>query len=104
MGFEIKVVDEVNWPVTADIPQDGGKVEKHKFYARFRFIDRDEFNRLSALGEEALLRHTLLGCGNTAKTIEIDEAKVRKVCNIPYYATAIYQAYLRFLVGSESKN
>ncbi|WP_417656190.1 hypothetical protein [Pseudidiomarina aestuarii] len=104
MAFKIQTVNEITWPVTADIPQDGGKTKKHKFFGRFRYITRTEFNRLSALGEEALLRHCAIGFDDTPEDIKADEDEVKNICEIPYYCSAIYQAYLKLLVGSESKN
>ena len=104
MGFKFKRVNEITWPVTADVPQDGGKTEKHDFFCRFRYITRSEFNRIQALGEEALMRHVIVGVGETKEDIDTTEKTIREVTEVPYYTSAIYQAFLKVLIGAEAKN
>ena len=104
MPFKFKKVDEVTWPVTADIPQDGGKTEKHEFFCRFKYVTRSEFNRIQALGDEVLMRTVVVGIGESKDDIDTDEGTIKEVTEMAYYQSAIYQAFLKVLVGAEAKN
>ena len=62
--FKLEQPKSVKWPVTVNIPQDGGTIKKKIFNAEFTLLDQDEFNAIykdAGGNDEDLIRRTLVG-------------------------------------------
>ena len=61
MALVKKKVSSIKWPVTCNLPSDGGKWVEEKFVAIFRKIGLDELTNLSEKGDPTLVKETIEG-------------------------------------------
>ncbi|MBU2979006.1 hypothetical protein [Alteromonas sp. C1M14] len=105
MKLKIISKESVVWPVTVNIPADGGSNEKHSFYARFKRMKEYEFDRYAQKGQTQLLRKLILAVGETDKDLEeVDDEDLQELLSDTNYRVGLYNAYLRMDAGVEEKN
>ena len=106
MKFQIVKKESVVWPVTVNVPSDGGGTAQHKFFARFKRLKEYEFDFASEQGgQTALLKKTVLAVGDTEKDMEdIDDKDKQELLADTNYRVGLYNAYLRMDAGVEEKN
>lgn len=95
--FKLATKNTVLWPVTVNVPADGGGVAKHTMSVEFLVLPQDEMERAAREGDDLLAR-TVCGWKDGAVMDESgqaiafsDEAKAR-LLNIPYVRTALFAA------------
>ena len=105
MKLKIIETNEVTWPVTVNLPQDGGKVTETTFFARFKRLSEEQFDELGQKGVTAIIKEALIGVGETDSDIESvtadDKENLTKRSN---YRTGLYNAYLKMDSGIAEKN
>jgi hypothetical protein len=105
--FDFKGLDqpfEADWPVTVQVPQDGGTVEPQTFMARFRMIPPETVQELIKSDDQDLYVKTLfvgLGAGEEADDFEALRAKM---LSRPYVRLAIQRSFSEFQAGVPAKN
>ena len=108
MAFVLKKVSSYKWPVTVQIPVDGGKFKKETFTAVFKKMSRSTFADLAEQSEEALISE-ILGGWEGVKDEDGDEVPYSKaaqadLCDDPYVLRGLIDAYSESLGGAPAKN
>lgn len=106
--FKLEKKPSITWPVTVQIPRDGGKTTKATFEAEFRLLDQDEFDRVYSEGgtDRDLLARVLVGWSGVqddagGEMTFSDEARAT-LAAIPYVRQALVTAYLQCATGREA--
>ncbi len=60
MQLQIRQKESVVWPVSVNIPADGGALEEHNFFARFKRLSEKEFDAAAKEGQTPLLKTVVL--------------------------------------------
>lgn len=106
--MKLKIVKKTHvvWPVTVNIPQDGGSVTEHKFFARFRRLSEKEFNELSNNGgNTAILKASLTAVGDTEADVEeLTDTDKNELLTDTNYRVGLFNSYLRMDAGAAEKN
>lgn len=104
--FKIEPQKIVKWPVTVNIPQDGGRTRKSVFSAEFELLPQDEFSaiyREDGGNDEDLLRRVLVGWQDVGdadgEAIDFNADAREMMIRIPYVRAAIVSAYLECSFG-----
>lgn len=114
--FKLTDIKSVKWPVTVNVPQDGGTVKKYEFTAQFELIGQKEYDDFykPAKGEEpagekdvGLTRRVLTGWGNDVcdedgNPIEFNAENLERMISKPYARVAIVNAYFDCAYGNKS--
>jgi len=105
--FKLAKVPTVEWPVTVNIPQDGGRTVKSTFTGIFEVLEQDEIDELSANGGD-ILKRTLRGwkgvAGDDGAEIAFEMTRtedgevvlgtaVLRFLKIPYVRAALWAAF-----------
>ncbi len=70
MAFVLKKVSSYKWPVTVEVPVDGGKFKKETFTAIFKKMSRSAFNDLVDQGDDPWLARLLkVGMASKMRTV-----------------------------------
>ncbi|MFN3513461.1 MAG: hypothetical protein ACK41C_10470 [Phenylobacterium sp.] len=96
---------EADWPVSVNVPTDGGKVEVQTFTARFKLLQQAEIEAAIAEAKDAyeLARRFFVGFGKGEETTLTEDLFV-KMMGTPYVREAIQAAYRNFTHGVAVKN
>lgn len=104
--FKVEQPKSVKWPVTVNIPQDGGHTRKNIFNAQFELLAQDDFAaiyREEGGNDEDLLRRVLIGWSEVGdpdgNPIEFDKDARELLIRIPYVRTALVAAYIECSSG-----
>jgi len=108
MAFVLKKVASYKWPVTVEIPIDGGRFEKQTFDAVFKKMSRSAFNDLLDKGDEALVDGILEGWDGIkdedGKDLPFSQKNKKELLDDTYVMKAVIQAYADSIVGAQAKN
>lgn len=108
MAFVRKKVANYKWPVTVEVPSDGGRFEKQTFDATFKRLGRTEFSKLADKGDTELLEAVLDGWDGVLdeddKPVAYTAANRRDLFEDPYFCRGVIKAYLESLEGAQVKN
>lgn len=106
--FKLAAVRKVLWPVTVQIPQDEGKVQKAEFDAEFEILPQKEHDELMAERPDALLDRVLVGWrrvkdedGN--QDIAFSPEKKAELLGISYVRMALLNAYYEAAGGRKAQ-
>lgn len=111
--FKIVTSPTYTWPVTVELPADGGKTEKATFDAEFKRLTQtrvDEIRQAVERGEMRdadLAREAMVGWSGVVDEsgpVPYSENAREQLLNIPTVATAIVMALLGSLSGARRKN
>lgn len=104
--FRIAKQTTVDWPVTVNIPRDGGTTVKATFTARFEVIGQSEADEIiygGADGVRDLLKRVLVGWKGVADEggteTEFSEEARGALLDIVYARAALFEAYGRAANG-----
>jgi lantibiotic modifying enzyme len=97
MAFVLKKVSSYKWPVTVEVPVDGGKFKKETFTAIFKRMSRSAFNDLVEAGDDALVDQIIEGWEYN------DENKVM-LFDDPHVLRGVITAFTDSITGSQAKN
>ena len=105
MQLKIKRKESVVWPVSVKVPADGGALEEHNFFARFKRLSEKEFDAAAKEGQTPLLKAVMLEAGETESNLEklSDEDKAELLSDTNY-RVGLYNAYLKMDAGVAEKN
>jgi hypothetical protein len=95
--FKLSEKRTIKWPVTVDVPQDGGTTAEARFEAEFEILGQDEMDAIIESGQD-LLDRVLTGWGadlrdETGAAIPYTPEMKAKLLRVPYARAAIYRAY-----------
>lgn len=111
--FKIVQNPTYSWPVTVELPTDGGKTEKATFDAEFKRLTQsrvDEIRQAVERGEMRdadLAREALVGWSGVVDEngqVPYSEKARDQLLDIPMVSTAIVMALLNSLSGARRKN
>lgn len=107
--FKIEKPKEITWPVTVNVPRDGGNTTKAVFTGKFKILPSSEFNAIYQNGgnDDDLIRNVLVGWGDDLCDVEGNPMEFSsefrdQVIAIPYVRNAIAAAYLELSQGKKA--
>jgi len=105
--FKKATVRRIKWPVTVNIPQDGGKTQAAEFDAEFEILPIQDHDDLVQTGGD-LLHRVLVGWDRFMNEagdapIEFSAAEKTEVLNIAYVRAAFTLAYYEAAHGNKAK-
>lgn len=119
MAFVLKQSDTYSWPVTFDIPVDGGRHERQTFDGEFkrlpqskvaplvaelqRFDDVGDIERLTELAAEVLVGWAGVNDDN-GKEIPFSQKALEQALEVPLLSVAILKSYMDSIKGAKRKN
>jgi len=114
VAFVLKQSDSYSWPVTFDIPVDGGRHERQTFDGEFKRLSQ---SRITEIGEQikaeeitdsALAAEVLIGWSgvtdDSGKDVPFSQSALQQLLDVPMLAAAITLAYFESLQGAKRKN
>lgn len=126
MAFVLNQSQSYSWPVSIQLPADGGKREKSSFDALFKRLPQSRINEIQQLAQQrikAAERGEELDNGVTDQTIAAEilvgwagildadgddvpysEAVKAQLLDVPMMAGALIEAYFKSLVELKRKN
>lgn len=119
MAFVLKQSDTYTWPVTFEIPNSGGRHEKHTFDAEFKRLPQSKvapmISKLDGLDAAADLEQItdmaaeiMVGWSavtdNDGKEIPFSQKALAELLEIPLVAVAILRHYFDSIKGAKRKN
>ena len=112
--FKLALNPTYAWPVSVEIPTDGGKYETATFQAIFKrgtVQDYEDFYKRMESGELSFVeaaRQIVHGwedvLGDEGKPVEFTPEALEKLLSIPRFAEAIFWAYVNSATGAKIKN
>lgn len=111
--FKIVQSDEYTWPVTVEVPTDGGRSDKSTFDAKFKRLTQsrmDEIRKGISAGDVTdvdLAREVLVGWSGVVDDkgdVPYSEAARDRLLDIPTVSSAVVMALLGSLSGARRKN
>lgn len=114
MAFVITQSDAYFWPVTIEIPIDGGRYEKHTFDAQFKRLTQSRIEGLTDnvfaqnIKDRDVLAEVMTGWkgvnDNNGDEFIWSEKNRDIMLDIPMVAATIVKAWLASLSGARQKN
>jgi hypothetical protein len=119
MAFVLKQSDTYSWPVTFDVPVDGGRHERQTFDGEFKRLPQSkvgpmiaELQRLEDMAElervTEIAKDVIVGwagiTGDDGKEIPYSEKALGQLLEIPLVAVAVIKAYMDSIKGAKRKN
>tara|TARA_Y100000592_G_scaffold30085_1_gene47952 strand:- start:8425 stop:8769 length:345 start_codon:yes stop_codon:yes gene_type:complete len=114
MGFVLKKSNTYKWPVSVDVPVDGGKHERVTFDVEFRDLTQSRLLEIAELSGEGNLsdveiaREVMTGWAGVededGKELPYSITKRDELLDVPMMASAIAGAYLESKQGAKRKN
>ena len=108
MAFVLKKVSSYKWPVSVEVPVDGGKFKKETFTAIFKKMSRSAFNDLIEAGDDALIDQIVEGWEGVkdedGNEVEYNDENKVALFDDPYVLRAVITAYTDSVTGSQAKN
>jgi len=108
MAFVLKKVSSYKWPVTVEIPVDGGKFKKETFTAIFKKMSRSAFNDLVDQGDDALVGEIIEGWDGIkdedGDEVPFNDVNLQQLLDDPYVLRGIVSSYTESLTGGPAKN
>lgn len=114
--FKLAQKDTYTWPVTVEIPTDGGKFEKHGFTAEFRRLPRSEIEALLRAVTEShdpqreadIVDQILLGWNGIVdadgQPVSFSDEARNQVLDIHPVRNCVFQAWVDSLKAGARKN
>jgi hypothetical protein len=119
VAFVLKQSDSYTWPITFDVPVDGGRHERQTFDGEFKRMPQSkigpmvaELQRLEDLGDleriTEIAQDVLVGWSgindDNGKEIPFSQAALQQLLEVPFLAVAILKAYIDSIKGAKRKN
>lgn len=119
MSFVLKQSDTYSWPVSFDVPVDGGRHERQTFDGEFKRMPQSkigpivaELQRLEDLGEleriTEIAAEVLVGWSGVSddngKEIPFSQKALEQLLEVPFLAVAVLKAYMDSIKGAKRKN
>ncbi|QOJ20358.1 MAG: hypothetical protein HRU77_06405 [Gammaproteobacteria bacterium] len=109
--FKIEKTRKINWPITINVPQDGGETKEQQFTAQFELISQKEYDAFyaeeSAEKDIGLARRVLTGWGDDVfdedgNHLEFNDENREKLIAIPYVRNGIVRSYIWCMHGNKA--
>lgn len=114
MAFVLKQSDTFFWPVSFDVPENGGKHRRQTFDAEFRRLPQSRLKELGELlGQNEISDSDAVAemlCGwrgvtdDQGEEIPFSDGMMRQLLDVPFMAATIFDAYTDSLQGAKRKN
>ena len=114
MPFILKRDDRFSWPVSFDVPIDGGKFKRETFDAEFRRLSQSRLGeitkqvRTEEVSDLDIAREVLVGWSgikdDDGEDVPFSESAREQLLDVPMLATAIVAKYFESLQGAKAKN
>jgi hypothetical protein len=119
MGFVLKQSDTYSWPITFDLPVDGGRHERQTFDGTFKRLPQSkvgpmlaELAKLEDLGDldrmNDLATDLIVGWAgvtdDAGKEIPFSQKALEQMLDVPFLAVAVLKAYMDSIKGAKRKN
>lgn len=111
--FKITQQPTYSWPVTVELPTDGGKVEKATFDAEFKRLTQTRVDEIrmaverNEMRDVDLAREAMVGWSGVVDgdgPVPYSESARDQLLEIPMVSSAIVTALLGSLAGARRKN
>jgi len=114
MPFILKRDDRFSWPVSFDVPIDGGKFKRETFDAEFCRLSQSRLDeikkqvRTEEVSDLDIAREVLVGWSgikdDDCEDVPFSESALEQLLDVPMLATAIVAKYFESLQGAKAKN
>ena len=112
MGFVLKKSNCYKWPVSVDVPVDGGKHERVTFDVEFkdltqsRLLEIAELSGEGSLSDVEIAREVMSGWAGVEAGKELPDSITKRdeLLDVPMMASASAGAYLESKQGAKRKN
>ena len=114
MGFVLKKSNTYKWPVSVDVPIDGGKHQRVPFDVEFKDLTQSRLLEIADLSAEGSLsdveiaREVIMGWAGIededGEEVPYSISSRDQLLDVPMIATAIAGAYLDSKRGAKRKN
>lgn len=114
MAFVLKQSETYSWPVTVEIPIDGGRHDRHTFDAEFKRLPQHRNNAIvdeardGKITDQDLCDEILIGWtgikDEDGKDVPFSDKLKEQLLDVPGVAAAIVLAYINSLQGAKRKN
>jgi hypothetical protein len=119
MAFVLKQSDTYTWPVTFDVPVDGGRHERQTFDGEFKRLpqskvgpmvaelqkleDFSDLERVTEIAADVLVGWSGIN-GDDGKEIPYSQKALDQLMEVPLLAVAVLKAYMDSIKGAKRKN
>ena len=103
--FKLAMKKEIEWPVTVNVPQDGGGITKATFHVKFEVLTKEELEELAASGGDVptvVTRGWRGVAGEDGEEIPYSVEAKKVLVNITYVRHALLDAYAQLQQGREA--
>lgn len=106
----VKQLPQIKWPVTVNVPVDGGKTQESEFTAVFKPISKKEYDQMvkDESNDEKFISTLLVGWeglqDEDGNDIPYDPSFIPELVQFAFVRTAILTAYHRMSAGVAEKN
>ena len=114
MAFKLSKSGSYSWPVTCELPIDGGEYETQVFEATFKRKTQSWITDISKQMDDDkvttadVARELVIGWSgitdDTGKDIPFSQAAMDQLLDVPAVAVAIVSAFFRSVMGVKEKN
>jgi hypothetical protein len=114
MAFVLKQSDSYSWPVTFEVPVDGGQHENQTFDARFKRMPQKWIREIAKkIDAEKVIdadvaREVLMGWSGVTdeagKEVPFSQKALEQLLDVPTLAGAVVIAYFNSIAGAKTKN
>jgi hypothetical protein len=112
--FVLKQSDSYSWPVSFEVPIDGGRHERQTFDGEFKRLPQSRIREIGKLIDDgdildsAIAAEVLVGWSGVTddegKEIPFSQKSLDQLLDVPLLATSIVVAYFASLQGAKRKN
>ena len=113
MAFVLKQTTSYFWPVTVEMPADGGRFEKQTFDAEFRRMNQSRIETIMADAVASQNRDVDVasevmvgwkGITDQGDEVPFSEKSKADLLDMPLVASAVIKAWMESLAGAKRKN
>ena len=114
MAFVLKQSETYSWPVTVEIPIDGGRFDRQTFDAEFKRLPQARNNAIIAAAKAEtttdleVAEEVLVGwkgiSDDDGKDIPYSETAKAQLLDVPGVSAALVEGYINSLLGAKRKN
>lgn len=114
MAFVLKQSDSYSWPVTFDVPVDGGRHERQTFDGEFKRLPQSRIREIGQQIESGdvtdaqIAGEVLVGWSGVmddqGKEVPFSQKALEQMLDLPMLATSVVMAYFNSLQGAKRKN
>jgi hypothetical protein len=111
--FKLSQSETYFWPVTVEVPMDGGKFDKQTFDAEFKRLDQTRLKEIyekagaGELTDASIAAEVLAGwksVSDESGDVPFSETSKQKLLNVPLVTGSVVKAFFESIAGSKRKN